>query len=212
MTSTAFKLALLVGVALLFILALGVLRFVGRKRRAASSKFGFTPERQKLAEPVALPPVAKQDETLIKTERFIQKRGQRIVEVLVDYATVKGLKSGVYVARPYPNSCVWWIGDKHPSAPKTVVAAVHVGIGTVNGFRSKVVVLSDASEADALARALGRAARPRATPTRSDAWNVPISFPGFPIRAGDGAEITELRAPPQHTDLTGTSVDRRGPG
>jgi hypothetical protein len=211
MTSTALKVALLTGLVLLIILALGVLSFRWRKRRAAPSKFGFTPERQKVAEPVALPPVVKQDETLIRTERFIQKRGQRIVEVLVDYAKVKGLKSGVYVARPFPNSCVWWIGDKHPRAPRTVVAAVHVGIGTVNGFRSRVVVLSDASEVDALARALSRAARPRATPTRSDAWNVPISFPGFPMRPDDGLEITELRAPPHHTDATGGSVEHGRP-
>ena len=196
MNSTALKAALLFGLALLVVLISGAAwYFLRRRKRAASSKFGFTADHPPPARPVPEPLQAKQDETLVKTEKFIDKRGLGIAEVLVDYATVKGLKWGVYVARPRPNACVWWIGDKYPSAPKSVVAAVHVGLGTVHGFRSKVVVLSEASEVDNLTRALGRAAKPRSTPTRSDAWNMPIAFPGFPLRPSDGIEITELRPP-----------------
>ena len=195
MNSTALKVALLVGLVLLVLLIAGAAWYVWRRRRLATSKFGFKADRQQPATSAPLPLAVKRDETFIKTEKFIRKRGQHIVDVLVDYATVKDLKWGVYVARPRPNSCVWWIGDKHPGAPKTVIAAVHVGLGTVHGFRSKVVVLSEASEVDSLTRALGRAARPRSTPSRSDGWNMPIAFPGFPLRPNDGIAITELRAP-----------------
>lgn len=196
MNPTVLKVALLVGGVLLVLLVAGAIWwYVRRRRRQATSKFGFRADSQPAADPSRPPLAVKQDETVIKTEKFIRKRGERIAEVLVDYATVKGLKWGVYMARPRSNSCVWWIGDRYPSAPKTVIAAVHVGLGTVHGFRSKVVVLSEASEVDSLARALGRAAKPRATPGRSDGWNMPIAFPGFPLRPGDGIEITVLRTP-----------------
>ena len=196
MIPTVLKVALLVGAVLLVLLIAGATWWVvRRKQRPATSKFGFRADLHQAAAPSRPPLVVKQDETFIKTEKFIRKRGERIADVLVDYATVKGLKWGVYTARPRPNACVWWIGDKYPSAPKTVIAAVHVGLGTVHGFRSKVVVLNEASEVESLTRALGRAAKPRATPGRSDGWNMPIAFPGFPLRPGDGIEITELRAP-----------------
>jgi len=196
MNSTALKAALLFGLALLVVLISGAAwYFLRRRKRAASSKFGFTADRPRPVLPTPEPATVKQDETFIKTEKFVGQRGQRIADVLVDYATVKGLNWGVYVARPRPNACVWWIGEKYPSAPKSVIAAVHVGLGTVHGFRSKVVVLSDASEVDNLTRALGRAAKPRSAPSRSDAWNMPIAFPGFPLRPSDGIEIIELRAP-----------------
>jgi hypothetical protein len=197
MNSTDLKVALLFGLGLLCVLVVGVGAgwFFWRNRRSPSSRFGFTPARRQPENPAPASQQERRDETFIRTEKFIRQRGQRVVEVLIDYVGVKGLKQGVYVARPRPNSCIWWIGDKYPNAPRTVVAAVHVGLGTVHGFRAKVVVLSDASEVDVLARALGRAAKPLARPTRSDAWNVPIAFPGFPLRSGDGIEITELRAP-----------------
>ena len=161
-----------------------------RRRTSKRSRFGFkigssrTASRRKDGNAESVPSA---------TEAFVNRHGQRIADVLVDYAKAKGLRTGsVYSAWLQPEGCVWWVGEKFPSSPKDVIAAVHAGVRPLRGFRSKVMVLKDAAEVDALAKALGRAAKVKMPPIRHDAWNMPIAFEGFPLRPVDGEAIVDL--------------------
>ena len=92
------------------------------------------------------------------------------------------------------------LGRLSAGTVQDLIAAVHAGLRPRRGFRSKVVVLKDAAEVDALARALGRAAKSKFPPVRHDAWSMPITFEGFPLRPGDNHAIVDVMdsiAPPQ---------------
>ena len=184
--------------ALVLLVLLGV--FLWRRRRSRRSRFGFKAAPAATAEASPFGP-GRDGNSRSATEQFVARRGQRIADVLVDYAKAKNLPSGsVYCAWLWPDACVWWIGEKFPSHPKAVIAAVHAGLRPRRGFRSKVVVLKDAAEVDALARALGRAAKSKFPPVRHDAWSMPIAFEGFPLRPGDNHAIVDVMdsiAPPQ---------------
>ncbi|MDE2399013.1 MAG: hypothetical protein KGM91_26535, partial [Burkholderiales bacterium] len=137
------KLYLAGAAALLVLLLLGVALIIWRHRRAQPrSKYGFMPEKEPTA-PTPLTDPALPDTR--ELDQFISKRGQRIADVLLDYAAAKGLGVGVYSARLGPTAKVWWVGEKHPTGNKGIIAAVHAGRRPSKGFRSKVVVLKDAA-------------------------------------------------------------------
>ena len=145
---------ILLAVAVLAAAGLLALWMFWRRRASQRSRFGF--QTSSLPKPVQ-PKTGSDRAAPSATEVFVSRHGQRIADVLVDYAQAKDLRTGgVYSAWLQPEGCVWWIGEKFPSNPKAVIAAVHAGVRPMRGFRSKVMVLKDAVEVDALAKALGR--------------------------------------------------------
>lgn len=187
------KLYLAAAAALLVLLLVGVVLIIWRHRRASRrSKYGFRAEPDATSQPAVLTDPALPDTR--ELDQFISKRGQRIADVLLDYASAKGLGVGVYSARLGPQAKVWWVGEKHPTSNKGIIAAVHAGRRPGKGFRSKVVVLKDAAESDALASALKRAAQPRDAPVMHDSWGRPISFDNFPIQPTGGTPVVDLAA------------------
>ena len=193
MAFTRTQLIIAAGVALvLFLVLAALLIWWHRRRRVPRSKHGFTaasPFDEALERAVAPPSPAG-----LKLQKFLKARADQVSDVLLDYVKIKESKAGVYRAQPTPDSCVWWMGEKYPSHPKGISAAVMAGLSRSGEFRSKVIVLHDLPEAAALARALARAAKPSSGPVLFDAWNMPIAFSGFPLRASDGIVITELGA------------------
>lgn len=190
LASNKLYVGLAAGAAVLVLLTVALI--IWRYRRAQRSKYGFRDERVATTMPDALKEVAAQARN--ELDEFDSKRGQRIVDVLLDYASVKGVHMGVYAVRLGPLSKVWWVGEKYPSSNKGIVAAVHVGRGRTKGFRAKVVVLKEAAEATALAAALKKAAQPRDTPLMHDSWGRPISFDGFPLLPTANAPVVDLAA------------------
>ncbi len=171
---------------------LGLVVIIWRYRRANRSKYGFRAERDAPSAPTPLRDAASRDGN--ELDEFDSKRGQRIADVLLDYAGAKGLQVGVYSVRLGPLAKVWWVGEKFPSTNKGIVAAVHAGRRPGKGFRSKVVVLKEAAEATALAAALKRAAQPKDAPQMHDSWGRPIAFDGFPLLPTGNAPIVDLAA------------------
>lgn len=186
------KLVVAAAAALAVLVLLGLVLIIWRHRRAARTKYGFRDERVATTTPDALREVANQARN--ELDEFDSKRGQRIMDVMLDYASAKGVQLGVYAARLGPMSKVWWVGEKFPSSNKGIVAAVHVGRGRGKGFRAKVVVLKDAPEAAALAGALKKASQPRDAPLMHDSWGRPISFDGFPLLPAHNAPVVDLVA------------------
>ena len=186
------KLYVAAAVGLVVLVLLAVVLIIWRHRRAARTKYGFRDERVATTTPDALRETVAQARN--ELDEFDSKRGQRIVDVLLDYANAKGEQLGVYAVRLGPLSKVWWVGEKYPSTNKGVVAAVHAGHRPGKGFRAKVVVLKEAAEAAALAAALKKAAQPRDTPLMHDSWGRPISFDGFPLPPTGHAPVVDLVA------------------
>ena len=190
MALTRTQLIIAAGVALaLFVLIAALLIWWHRRRRVPRSKYGFT---SGPLHDVTLPLYAPPSPGSLKLRKFVKARGDEVIDVMLEYVRIKGSTASVFSAQPTPESCVWWLGEKYPSHAKGISAAVMAGPRRNGEFRSKVVVLHDLPEAGALARALARAAKPKTGPTIFDAWNLPIAFSGFPLRAGDGIVITEL--------------------
>ena len=191
MAFTRNNLILAAGAALALFLVLAVLLIWWHRRRPGSrSKYGFT-----AATPLDETPeeaVAPITPARAKVQKFMRTRGDQVADVLLEYVKIKESTAGVYRAQPTPDSCVWWMGEKYPSHPNGISAAVLVGPRRNGDFRSKVIVLHDLPEVGTLVRALGRAAKPKTDPTIFDAWNMPIAFSRFPLQAGDGVVITEL--------------------
>ena len=190
LASNKFYLTAAVGLAVLVLLVLLVI--VWRYRRSSRSKYGFLDERVATTAPAALRDVAAQAAN--ELDEFDSKRGQRIVDVLLDYASAKGVQLGVYAVRLGPLAKVWWLGEKYPSTNKGIVAAVHAGRRPGKGFRAKVVVLKEAAEAPALAAALKKAAQPKDVPLMHDSWSRAISFDGFPLQPSGHAPVVDLVA------------------
>jgi len=179
-------------VAFAVLVLLGLVLIIWRYRRASRSKYGFRDERVATTSPAALRDTSAQAAN--ELDEFDSKRGQRIVDVLLDYASAKGLQLGVYAVRLGPLSKVWWVGEKYPSTNKGIVAAVHAGRRPGKGFRAKVVVLKDAAESSTLAAALKKAAQPKDAPVLHDSWGRPIAFDGFPLLPTGHAPVVDLVA------------------
>jgi hypothetical protein len=190
LASNKFYAAAAVAFAVLVLLALVLV--IWRYRRANRSKYGFRDERVATTSPAALRDTSVHAAN--ELDEFDSKRGQRIVDVLLDYASAKGLQLGVYAVRLGPLSKVWWVGEKYPSTNKGIVAAVHAGRRPGKGFRSKVVVLKEAAEAPTLAAALKKAAQPKDAPLFHDSWGRPIAFDGFPLSPTGHAPVVDLVA------------------
>jgi hypothetical protein len=186
------KLYLAAAIACAVLVLLAVVVIIWRHRRASRSKYGFRAERDSATAPAPLRDAAARDSN--ELDEFDSKRGQRIADVLLDYANAKGPQLGVYAVRLGPLSKVWWVGEKFPSSNKGIVAAVHAGRRPGKGFRAKVVVLKEAAEADTLAAALKRAAQPKDAPLMHDSWGRPISFDAFPLLPTGNAPLVDLAA------------------
>ncbi len=114
LASNKFYVAAAIALAVLVILALVLI--IWRIRRANRSKYGFRDERVATTSPAALRDSAAQAAN--ELDEFDSKRGQRIVDVLLDYASVKGLQLGVYAVRLglFPR-CGGWVKST-PAATK----------------------------------------------------------------------------------------------
>ena len=192
------KLYLAAAIGLAVLLLLVAVLIIWRYRRASRTKYGFRDERVATTTPDALRETVAQAKN--ELDEFDSKRGQRIVDVLLDYASAKGEQFGVFAVRLGLLSKVWWVGEKYPSTNKGIVAAVHAGRRPGKGFRAKVVVLKEAPEATALAAALKKAAQPRDVPSMHDSWGRPISFDGFPLLPTGHAPVVDLVALAARTD------------
>ena len=133
------KLYVAIAVAVAVLVLLTVVFIIWRHRRATRTKYGFRDERVATTMPDALKEVAAQARN--ELDEFDSKRGQRIVDVMLDYANAKGVNLGVYAVRLGPLSKVWWVGEKFPSHNKGILAAVHVGRGRTKGFRDRKSVV-----------------------------------------------------------------------
>ncbi len=186
------KLYVAAAVAFAVLVLLGLAIIIWRYRRASRSKYGFRAEREAPTAPTPLRDATARESN--ELDEFDSKRGQRVADVLLDYASAKGLQVGVYTVRLGPLAKVWWVGEKFPSTNKGIIAAVHAGRRPGKGFRAKVVVLKDAAEAPALAAALKRAAQPKDAPLMHESWGRPIAFEGFPLLPTGNAPIVDLAA------------------
>jgi hypothetical protein len=169
---------------------------IWRRRAANRSKYGFSPGPDTQPD-TGSTPADLRGQPAGESEDFIRKRGQRVADVLLDYAKAKGLGPAVFLARLEGDAAIWWLGERVPQSNKGIIAAVHIGRRPGKGFRAKVVVLKAAEEATALAAALKRAAKPRDEPMLHDSWGRPISFDGFPLSTERAAAALDLSAQPE---------------